>query len=98
MPEDLSNPATIYGVYGLLVLALTALLTGRYVITRKHHEDVVAQLGETIKQLQVLVGKVEQDRDEYRAMLIKVIETNDRSLTVTQQLIKKRPPAGGGGV
>jgi hypothetical protein len=87
VPEDLTNPTTL-GVVGLLVIAVVALATSRWVIPLKHHADVCARYEERIADLV-------QDKKDLMSKLGQAVETNERALKVAQELSSRRRSSGG---
>jgi hypothetical protein len=81
--EKLLTEPTAYGVVGLLLIAVIALVTNKFIVTAKHHGDVVEELRKQIAELR-------HERDEFKAMVMRTVETTDRALRVAQEQTKKR--------
>jgi hypothetical protein len=77
----LADPTKL-GALGLMAIAIAALMKG-WVVTAAHHQQVIDVYKERIILLQ-------QEKDEYKELIVHSVENTDRALKVVQQQ-KKLP-------
>lgn len=83
LDQILADPTKV-GAISLMAVAITALMRG-WVVTAGHHTAVIAQYETRVTQLLA-------EKNEFKDMVVRSVETTERALTVASGLADKGLP------